>query len=202
MASKTPRAAGTRAATTASAAAAAAGRAEGAADAALTYTQDQLQALIALADVMFKGAEEMRRCQMQAAHEARLRHEKAQAEVAHASSAGDLLGVQNELMRFDLEAAGKYWQQLASIVASAQSEAMNLLTRSLAQLNADAGRLAAQPMPQMQMPQMPGMPRAPEAVRGESPSAAAIDPTQAWNRWMEMSKQWTEMLYRSDGALH
>lgn len=199
MASKTPRAASTRAATTASAAAAAAGRAEGAADAALTYTQDQLQALIALADVMFKGAEEMRRCQMQAAHEARLRHEKAQAEVAHASSAGDLLGVQNELMRFDLEAAGKYWQQLASIVASAQSEAMNLLTRSLAQLNADAGRLAAQPMPQMQMPV--GF-KAPEAVRGESPSAAAIDPTQAWNRWMEMSKQWTEMLYRSDGALH
>ncbi|MBC7993668.1 MAG: phasin family protein [Rhizobacter sp.] len=164
-------------------------------DAALAFSQDQLQALIALSDVVFKGAEEIRRCQMQAAHQARLRHEKAQADVARAGNANELLNLQAELLRFDMESSGKYWQQLAAICAATQADAMNLLTRSAATVGGDVAKLVGQPL---KLPQ-PGVVPA-SATSGEA--AAAVDPSQAWNQWVDLGKQWSDMLYRTEAALH
>jgi hypothetical protein len=164
-------------------------------DAALAFSQDQLQALIALSDVVFKGAEEIRRCQMQAAHDARLHHEKAQAEVANADTSAQLFNLQAELLRFDMESSGKYWQQLAAICAATQADAMNLLTRSAATVGGDVAKLVGQPM---KLPQ-PGL--APAATRSAE-AAAAIDPSQAWNQWVDLGKQWSDMLYRTEAALH
>lgn len=162
-------------------------------EAALTFSQDQLQALIALTDVVFKGAEEMRRCQMEAAHEARLQHEKKQAEVAKARTPTELFNLQAELMRFDMEAAGKYWQQLAAICATTQAEAVSLITRSAATVGGDVAKLVAQPLPQA------GAAAASTASRD---AGAVTDPSQAWNQWVDLGKQWTDMLYRTEAALH
>ena len=163
-------------------------------DAALAFSQDQLQALIALSDVVFKGAEEIRRCQMQAAHDARLHHEKAQAEVAKAGTPAELFNLQAELLRFDMESSGKYWQQLAAICAATQADAMNLLTRSAATVGGDVAKLVGQPL---NLPQ-PGVVPA-SATSGD---ATAVDPSQAWNQWVDLGKQWSDMLYRTEAALH
>jgi phasin family protein len=167
-------------------------------DSALAFSQDQMQALIALADVVFKGIEEIRRCQMQAAHDAREHHGKKQAEVAHASTPTEVFNVQSELLRFDLEAAGKYWQQLAAICAATQADAMNLITRSAATMGGDVTKLLGQPMA---MPQMPGFQVPAFQLPAEGASATA-EPAQAWNQWVDLGKQWTDMLYRTEAALH
>lgn len=168
--------------------------ADAAPDAALAFSQDQLQALIALADTVFKGAEEIRRCQMQAAHDAREHHEKKQAEVANASTPTELFNLQSELLRFDMEAAGKYWQQLAAICAATHADAMSLLTRSVATVGGDVAKLVTQQP--LAMPPMPGFP-----VPAEGASAT-VEPSQAWNQWVDLGKQWSDMLYRTEAALH
>lgn len=161
-------------------------------DVALTFSQDQLQALIALTDVVFKGVEEMRRCQMQAAHEARLQHEKKQADVALARTPADLFNLQAELMRFDMEASGKYWQQLAAICAATQADAVSLITRSAATVGGDVAKLVTQPLPHARA----------AAISESNGTGVAADPSQAWNQWVDLGKQWTDMLYRTEAALH
>lgn len=165
-------------------------------DAAMIFSQDQVQALIALTDVVFKGVEEMRRCQMQAAHEARLQHEQKQAEVAHARTPADLFNLQAELMRFDMEASGKYWQQLAAICATTQAEAVSLITRSAATAGGDVAKLVAQPLPQVRTATL--------AAASSEPNGSGVttDPSQAWNQWVDLGKQWSDMLYRTEAALH
>lgn len=158
--------------------------------AGFSLAQQQLQTLMSLTDLMFKGAEEVRRFQMQAAHDARERHERAHAEVASAGNPNELLSVQSELVRYDVEAGSRYWQQLASIMAATQAEAVNVLTRGAASLGGDVARLTTQPQA-----------AAPQGAAREGGNAEA-DPTQAWNRWVDFGKQWTDMLYRTEAALH
>jgi hypothetical protein len=61
---------------------------------------------------MFRGFEEMRTVQERAAQAAAERHTAAASQLAHASGPGDLLAVQADLLRFDVEGAIRYWQQL------------------------------------------------------------------------------------------
>lgn len=162
-------------------------------EAALSLSQDQLQAVIGLTDVLFKGAEEMRRCQMEAAQQAREQHEKVQALVSQARTPAALFDAQSELLRYDLEAAGRYWQQMASIFAATQADAMNLISRSASTVGNDVARLVSQPVPQLPVRVAP---QAAEAPLGSEASA------QAWTQWVDLGKQWTDMLYRTEAALH
>jgi phasin family protein len=157
--------------------------------AGFTVAQEQLRSMISLADVIFKSAEELRRCQMEAAQQARRRHERAQADVAAAASPTELLNVQSELLRYDLESAGEYWQRLLGICRSAQAEAVDLMSKSAAGLGRAAAPVAtAAPV----MPQLTAMPGAQDG----------LDPSQAWSRWVDLGKQWNDMLYRTEAALH
>lgn len=168
-------------------------------DAALAFSQDQLQALIGLTDVVFKCSEEIRRCQMQAAHEAHEHHEKAQADVARASTPAELFNLQSELLRFDMEAAGKYWQQLAAICAATQADAMTLITRSAAVVGGDVAKLVTQPLPLAATRATTSSSSAPSEGTGTVSNSEA---SQAWNQWVDLGKQWTDMLYRNEAALH
>jgi phasin family protein len=158
-------------------------------DVALTLSQDHLQALIGLTDVFFKGAEEMRRFQMESARQARERHEQALAMVTKARTPAELFELQSELLRFDIESSGRYWQQLASICAQTQADTMELFTRSAGAVGGDMARLVVQPIAQAK----------PEA-QATPPGAEATN--QAWNQWVDLGKQWTDMVYRTEAALH
>ncbi|HEX3141950.1 MAG TPA: phasin family protein, partial [Rhizobacter sp.] len=83
-----------------------------------------------LTDVLFKGAEALRRCQMEAAHDARERHEQLQAQIPKVRTTAELFDLQSQLLRFDLEASGKYWQQVAAICTETQAATVGLLNRS------------------------------------------------------------------------
>lgn len=192
MASKSPKAGNGRAGATQTPTSPAAAPQDAA---SLAYAQEQLLNLIAMTEVMFKGAEEMRRCQMEAAQDARRHYESAQASVASAVNPTELLGVQGELMRYDMEAAGQYWQKLAAILATTQAEAVNLMTRGAALAGGGMTRLMSQPAASLPLVQ-------PAAPASAGDAGTAADPTQAWNRLVDLGKQWTDMLYRSEAALH
>lgn len=148
--------------------------------------QEQMQSLMALADLVLKRAEELRRCQLETAQLARKRHDKARSDVASAGNPTELLHVQADLLRDDLESAGQYWQRMASICTAAQAETLEHMTRSAAQIGraATAGTAVAQVAE-----------AAPEKADG-------AEAAQAWNRWVDLGKQWSDMLYRTEAALH
>jgi phasin family protein len=193
MASKTSRSAQGRHSATAAATTTAASAGNAAPGADFTLAHEQVQTLVSLTDLMFKGAEELRRFQMQTAHDAHQRYQRALSDVSAATNPTELLNLQSELVRYDLEAGSRYWQQLASIVAASQAEMVNLLTRSAATLGGDVAKIASQ-----------SQAAGPSALTAAAKSGAQtdLDPTQAWNRLVDMGKQWTDMLYRTEAALH
>lgn len=166
--------------------------------AGFSIVQGQMQAFIALADVMLKGAEECRRCQFDIAHEARQRHERAQADVASAANPSELLNIQSELLRYDMEAGSRYWQQLGAIVAATQAEAVNLVTRSAATIGGDVARATTS------APVVAASAAAQSSSGGDKGNGLTpeLDPSQAWNRWVDLGRQWSDMLYRTEAALH
>jgi hypothetical protein len=151
--------------------------------------QEQMQSLMALADLVLKRAEEMRRCQLETAQLARRRHDRARADVASAANPTELLHVQAELLRDDLESAGQYWQRMASICTAAQAETLEQFTRAASQFGRVASSAATATT-------------AAPAAEAAPDTAATAEATQAWNRWIEMGKQWSDMLYRTEAALH
>lgn len=158
---------------------------DAAAASGFALAQQQMQSLMALADLVLKRAEELRRCQLDAAQQARKRHDKARADVASAGNPTELLNVQAEMLRDDLESASQYWQRMASICTAAQAETLEHMTRSAAQL----GRAATQAT-------------AADGAEAAPAKPDGADATQAWNRWVDLGKQWSDMLYRTEAALH
>jgi Phasin protein len=79
---------------------------------------------------IFRGSEAMRKIQQDAAHQASVHHaEAAQKLRACTGQPVDLLAIQSELMRIDMQGAGQYWQQLASAALQTQIEMMTSVSR-------------------------------------------------------------------------
>jgi hypothetical protein len=74
---------------------------------------------------MFRGFEAMRLIQEQAAHRALERHTAALGELQRPCGPADLMKVQSELLRFDLEGAGRYWQQLGAAALEMQAQMLS-----------------------------------------------------------------------------
>lgn len=77
---------------------------------------------------MFRGFEAMRKIQEEAAHLASVRHAEAADKLRSNCKPADLMGVQSELLRFDFDAAGRYWQQLGAAALEMQAEIMDCAT--------------------------------------------------------------------------
>lgn len=84
------------------------------------------QAVVATesASALFRGFEAMRKIQEEAAHEASQRHAEAAQKLRGNCHPADLMAIQSELLRFDFDAAGRYWQQLAAAALEMQTEIM------------------------------------------------------------------------------
>lgn len=80
------------------------------------------------ASAMFRGFETMRKIQEQAAHQARVRHAAAAEKLKEGCPANELLAIQADLLRFDIEAATRYWQQLGAAALEMQTEMMGCAT--------------------------------------------------------------------------
>lgn len=75
-------------------------------------------------------SEAMRKIQQDAAHQASVYHAEA-AQKMRASSCQpiDLLAIQSDLMRIDMQGAGQYWQRLASAALQTQIDMMTNVSR-------------------------------------------------------------------------
>ncbi|OOG36695.1 phasin family protein [Polaromonas sp. A23] len=86
--------------------------------------RQQLAAATDAACAMFRGSEALRTIQQQAAHEASLRHQVAAQKLHGNCAPGDLLAIQSSLLRFDLQGAIQYWQQITTAALQSQIEMM------------------------------------------------------------------------------
>lgn len=86
--------------------------------------RQQLAVATDAACAMFRGSEAIRAIQRQAAHEASLRHQAAAQKLHDGCAPADLLAIQSELLRFDLQGATQYWQQITTVVLQSQIEMM------------------------------------------------------------------------------
>lgn len=94
--------------------------------------RQQLAAATDAACAMFRGSEAMRAVQQQAAHEASLRHQAAAKKLHESCAADELLAIQSDLLRFDLQGATRYWQQITTVALQSQIEMMASASHLLA----------------------------------------------------------------------
>jgi hypothetical protein len=80
---------------------------------------------------LFRSSEAIRLVQQQAAHQASEQYAAAAQKLRGATQPAELLAVQAELLRFDLEEANRYWQKLMTAALQAQTEMMGTASHML-----------------------------------------------------------------------
>ena len=91
-------------------------------DAALAPMRAAARQQAACATAMFRGFEAMRKVQEHAAHAAAQRHAAAGERLKRECAPAQVAAIQSDLLRFDLEASVRYWQQLAAAAMEMQTE--------------------------------------------------------------------------------
>lgn len=101
---------------------------------------------------LFRGFEAIRSVQQRAAHHALARHQAAAERLRQPCNPADLLMVQTELLRFDMDEAARYWQQLGQAALEMQQMLLESMAAALREESQEAvGTLqamaAAMPQP-------------------------------------------------------
>ncbi len=81
--------------------------------------------------VLYRNSENVRKIQQDIAHEASLRHADAAKKLFTPRDLSEVMPIQSELLRGDLQSASQYWQQLTSATLQAQREMMDSMNRML-----------------------------------------------------------------------
>lgn len=97
---------------------------EAAWSAASEVPRQQLTLAAESACAVFRGFEAMRKIQEKAAHQALQHYSRAAEQLKETSEPARLMQIQADLLRFDLEGATQYWQQLGAAAADMQRELM------------------------------------------------------------------------------
>jgi Phasin protein len=93
-------------------------------------SRQQLAMTTENSSAIFRGSEAIRKIQQDAAHQASVNHAEAAEKLrASAFQPADLLAIQSELLRIDMQGAGQYWQQLAAVAMQTQIEMMRNMSR-------------------------------------------------------------------------
>lgn len=74
------------------------------------------------ASAVFRASEAMRKMQQQAAHRAMVQHEEAAERLRGACDFNELMTIQAELLRFNMQEAAQYWQQLTTAALKVQAD--------------------------------------------------------------------------------
>lgn len=91
-------------------------------DWATDFARQQVVVATESASTMVRGFESMRRIQQQTAQEAAARHATAGLKLRSHCTPLELVAVQGELLRSDVEAATRCWQQLAGVAMETTTE--------------------------------------------------------------------------------
>lgn len=82
----------------------------------------QLALMTHSATALFRGSQELRRLQQEAAERATQHHEEAAERLREPCEFSDLVALQADLVRFNLQEATTYWNQLASAAMKLQAD--------------------------------------------------------------------------------
>jgi hypothetical protein len=93
------------------------------------WSRQQMAVASEGACTVYRGFEAVRRIQEQAAHAAAERHAAVAQKLRKPESSVDLAFVQGELVREDMTAAAKYWQDLASAMIEMNTELLTCASK-------------------------------------------------------------------------
>ncbi len=82
----------------------------------------QLAMLSQSASAWYRGSETVRQIQLQSAQRASQQHQQAAERLRGSRDFGELMSIQTDLLRFNLQESANYWQQMASALLQVQSE--------------------------------------------------------------------------------
>ena len=85
----------------------------------------QLALMTQSASALFRGSEAMRKIQQQAAHRAALHQDEVTERLHAPCDFSELLAIQGELLRFNLQEAAQYWQQLTDAALKVQADVVS-----------------------------------------------------------------------------
>ncbi|CAN7282999.1 phasin family protein [Polaromonas sp. LjRoot131] len=80
------------------------------------------------AAILFRGSEEIRYIQQQAAQQATERHETVAQKLRDNCTPTELMAMQADLLNFDLQGSAKYWQAIAAAMLKTEMELMACVT--------------------------------------------------------------------------
>lgn len=109
-------------------------------DVATELSRRQLPVLVQGSCALFRAFEHIRGIQARTAQQALAAHEDAADRLARPQTMAELLAVQGSLLRFDLQGAADYWQQLAATVLQMQRELLGSVTAAEGRIVQDSAR--------------------------------------------------------------
>ena len=95
------------------------------------FGRHQLALAVEGTSALYRGSEALRKIQQDAAHAASAFHEKTAQKLLTPCQPSELMAIQSELMRFSLQGAGKYWQQIVAQAMQTQVEMMRSVRQVL-----------------------------------------------------------------------
>ena len=87
-------------------------------------TRQQLSLMTEAACAVLGSSEVLGNLQQKAAHQASVRHQAAAEALRHEVEPSEVLSLQSELLRQDMQEAAQYWAQLASVTIRGQLDMM------------------------------------------------------------------------------
>lgn len=106
--------------------------------------RQQLAMKAEMTSALCRGIEAVRRIQQETAQQASARHGEVVQKLKGSCQPADLLALQSELLRLDLQSAGQYWQQLAVVALQTQKEMMGSMSHMLSRENGGGVKSAMQ----------------------------------------------------------
>lgn len=91
----------------------------------------QMALAVESTSALCRGNEALRKIQQDAAHQASLFHEQIAQKLFVPCQPAELMAIHSELLRFSLQSAGKYWQQIAARTMQTQVEMIRSVTQVL-----------------------------------------------------------------------
>ena len=85
----------------------------------------QLAMLSQSASALYRSSEAVRQIQQQAAQRASQRHQEAAEKLRDSRDFSDVMAIQAELLRLNMQESAQYWQQLTTALFKLQSEMMS-----------------------------------------------------------------------------
>lgn len=104
--------------------------------------RQQLAAATVSTSALCRGNEALRKVQQEIAHEASLRHAQVAKKLATPCQPTEMMELQSELMRSNMQSATQYWRQLMEVALQTQREMMESMT-GLLDSKSDGGMKSA-----------------------------------------------------------